>query len=121
MNKTDTLVDKLLLKAQDAQKEDTAPNKRDNDRFVRAIAELVETQDQAQDVSHKANKLYKFKRTKDGTDATVLDFKTMAAEVREQVTLLLADTKQVRTQMPKHSQDDKDDKNKKKNKGAHAN
>ena len=98
LHKTDTLVDKLLEKATD---------QRPNSRLERAVAELLQSQDAAQDVAHQANKLYKFKKNKDGSSATVNDLKVAATEVQDQINIMLADTKAVRAQMPKVGKTDK--------------
>ena len=93
-SKTDSLVDKLVAKAQQAKS---------SSRLERSIAELLTTQDSLQDTVHIANKMYKFKKTREGNDATVIDYKTSAAEIRDQISCLLADTKSVRAHMPKEA------------------
>ena len=92
LQKTDKLVGVLLLKAQD---------QRENYRLERAVAELVQSQDKAQDVQHEANKMYKFNKTKDGQLATAMDFKNATSRVRDAVNLMIADTKAVRAFLPK--------------------
>ena len=94
MTKTDGLVDKLLTKAQDC---------RPNNRLERAVAELLATQDALQDMGHLANKLYKFRKRQDGKPATALDFKNSAATLRDQISIMVADTKSVRCHMPKQT------------------
>ena len=93
MNKTDALVDKLIDKAKEAPEKSI--------RLDRALAEILETQDTAQDIAHKSNKLYKFKKTPSGEPAKVLDYKNAAASLRDQIATLLADTKAVRAFLPK--------------------
>ena len=92
LQKTDKVVDVLISKAQ---------GQRENDRLERHVAELVESQDKAQDVKHEANKMYKFNKTKDGQLATAMDFKNATSRVRDAVNLMIADTKAVRAFLPK--------------------
>ena len=92
MAKTDSLVDKLVSQAQEAK---------GNSRLERSVSELLNTQDGLQDIVHVANKLYKFKKNKDGNDATPMDYKSAAAEIRDQISCLMADTKSVRAHLPK--------------------
>ena len=93
LNKTDKLVDALLEKATNAGG--------DNPRLERAADELLTSQDTAQDKQHQANKLYKFRKNKDGTAATAMDFKKAAADIRDQISIMIADTKAVRAFLPK--------------------
>ena len=93
-SKTDSLVDKLVAKAQQAK---------GSSRLERSISELLTTQDSLQDIVHIANKMYKFMKTREGKDAEVIDYKTSAAEIRDQISCLLADTKSVRAHMPKEA------------------
>ena len=97
LTKTDKLVDTLLSKATASD----GDNRKPNDRLERAIAELLQSQDAAQDVAHQANKLYKFKKNADGTTATSFDFKKAALGIQDQVNIMLADTKAVRAFLPK--------------------
>ena len=94
MSKTDSLVDKLVAKAQEVK---------NNSRLDRSVAELLTTQDALQDIAHTANKLCKFKKTKEGKDATAIDYKTAAAGIRDQISCLMADTKSVRAHLPKQA------------------
>ena len=103
LTKTDKLVDTLLSKAtaSDGDNDGHCKPRKPNDRLERAIAELLQSQDAAQDVAHQANKLYKFKKNADGTTATSLDFKKAALGIQDQINIMLADTKAVRAFLPK--------------------
>ena len=92
MNKTDALVEKLIVQAKEGQQ---------HARLQRALEEMESTQEKAQDIHYTANKLYKFRKTKEGEVATALDFKNATIEVQDHVTAMLNDSKSVRTWLPK--------------------
>ena len=86
------MVEKLVEKATDVP---------GSTRLKKTIEELLEVQEKAEDAYGIGNKLWKFKKTKEKEAATSLDYKNMAADLREHVALLLTETKAVRALMPK--------------------
>ena len=54
-------------------------------------------------LSDKVELWQEFKKTKEGKDATVIDYKAAAAEIRDQIRCLMADTKSVRAHLPKQA------------------
>ena len=91
MKTTDALIEKLLVKAQDCR---SCP------RLERAVGEMLESQDKALEVQHKALKLYKFKKTHDGLPAKAVDYQSAAADLRRQIENMTADTKAIRAFLP---------------------
>ena len=94
-----------VSKASKDKKVDPSP------RLTRALQEILETQDAAQDIYHQSNKLYKFKK-QDGEPATVAMYKSAATTVKDQISILLADAKSLRPHIPKVAKTD-DEKKKK--------
>ena len=93
--KTDALVDRLLLKAQDAP-----PNK----LLDVAIGQLIATQERGADIAHEANRLLKFGNNPDGAKATAHHIQHTTAIIRDHITQFLTDTKAItRLMLPSQS------------------
>ena len=86
LRRADILVDKLIAQAKMQQADD---------RRDRAIEKLIKTQEAAFDARYAAIRLYKFRKTADGSDAGANSYRASAADVGRHIESLIADAKLV--------------------------
>lgn len=101
LQKTDTLIDKLLQKAQEV-------DSRRYPRLQKAINECLGTQEEVTELVSEANKIFKFRKNKEGAKATIQDHIDITEKLKTATDALLGDSVSVRAHMPKEGKGEKE-------------